>query len=347
MPPTQKQIADKLGIHQTLVAKALQGNPRVSEERRLLIVKTAEEMGYGAQTNGAARSMRRRREGERLGTGTIAVLMGTFLEGLPLPQLPFFRELLEGIHEEVGRRDSHAATYYIPRDGNLPRAVTEGGVDGVISVYSLTNEEKLATVDLHAPVVRMGGATAAWNLRPRDREGICLVTTHLLDGGHRDIAYIGDTGEVPFLVSDGERFLGFCEAMAGAGVEVQDDLLCHAIDPSYGCGHAAMTRLLTRGVPFTAVVCLNDATAVGAMDAVRETGLRVPEDISVTGFDGLSGGYGGSETLTTVYFDRRAMGRRAVAMLFEADGNQPGQEILPVELLVRGSTRLQAALVAP
>lgn len=339
MPATQKQIAERLGVHQTLVAKALQGNPRVSPERRALILKTAEEMGYGAQSNIAARTMRLRREGERFSTGTIAVLMGTFLEGLPLPQLPFFRELLEGIHEEVTDRGVHAATYYIPRSGTLPRAITEGGVDGVISLYSLTNEQKLSDVDLKVPFVKMGGATEQWNLRPDDNEGIYQVTRHLLEQGHTEIAYIGDTSEIPFLFSDGERFQGFQRAMSEFRIGVNPDLLVHVVDPAFGCGEQAMKTLLQRDVLFTAAVCLNDASALGAISALREAGVDVPGDVSITGFDGLSGGYGGSETLTTAYFDRHAMGRLAVSMIYDRDPATNSRELIPVRLLARGTTQ--------
>lgn len=104
-----------------------------------------------------------------------------------------------------------------------------------------------------------------------------------------------------------------------------------------------MEVLLERCPDFTAVVCAHDSVAIGAIQAAEAAGLRVPGDLSVTGFDGIgsAGGYGGSDTLTSIFFDRRVMGRRAMEMLdgiWNEHETEPRQEILPVKLLTRHSS---------
>ena len=110
MAVTQKQIAQQLGISQTQVAHALSGHFSVSAATRQRVVETAEKMGYGAHSNATARQLAAQRYGKKVKIGTVAVLMGDFLEGLPLQQLPFFRDILRGLHEEIEAHDSHIAT---------------------------------------------------------------------------------------------------------------------------------------------------------------------------------------------------------------------------------------------
>ena len=108
-------------------------------------------------------------------------------------------------------------------------------------------------------------------------------------------------------------------------------------EPQYG--EAAMNSLLERREKFSAVVCYHDLFAIGAIKALKAAGLRVPEDVSVVGFDDISIEYGARPPITSVAFDREAMGRRAVQMLCDGETGEAVQEVFPVELVVRGSTR--------
>jgi DNA-binding LacI/PurR family transcriptional regulator len=270
--------------------------------------------------------------------------MGDFFEGLPLQQLPFFREILRGLHREIELFDSCLATYYISRTGRLPGAILGGGVDGIICLYSATTEWELDKVHVDVPVVRLGGATTKWNLRPDDYQGIYNVTRHLIGLGHRRIAFMGDLERQFAIFAHDERLRGFRDAMQDADLDIDDDLLLHLDDPSSHDGFIAIQAALQRGLEFSAVVCLNDLSALGAISAAEQHGRRVPGDLSVTGFDGLQRDHPPDIELTSVFFDREWMGRRAVRLIYEAPAcdqgvdDEPARELLPVQLVRKNTT---------
>jgi len=340
MAVTQKQIAQYLSISQPQVAQALNGQPGVSEATRQRVLEAAKKLGYNAKSNEGARRMAALRYGKSVKTGTVAVLMGDFFEGLPLHELPFFREILRGLHDEMRSFDSHAATYYISRTGSLPTALMSGGVDGIICLYSSTTEWKLDEMQFDVPLVRLGGATARWNLRPDDYQGMLEATRHLIELGHRRIAFLGDLEQKFSIFVHDERLRGFQDAMSQAGLTMHDDLLFNLEEPSTQDGFNAMQQALQSGREFSAVVCLNDLSALGALNAARQHGLQVPRDMSITGFDGLEWEHLPAVELTSVHFDRELMGRKAVRQIYAASetGQCPAQELLPVQLLIRNST---------
>jgi LacI family transcriptional regulator len=269
--------------------------------------------------------------------------MGDFLEGLPLPTIPFFREILQGLHEEVEEHESHIATYYLSRTSKLPRGVLGGGVDGVICLYSSTIERELDAVSLDVPVVRLGGATPNWHLRPDDCEGVYHATRHLLELGHREVAFLGDLKQQFQIFAHEERFRGYRRALQEASIGLNEDLLFNIEEPSQQAGFEAMKRALESRSSFTAAVCLNDLAALGAVEAAREHGLSVPEELSVTGFDGLAWDAAPEVPLTSIYFDRHLMGRMAVRRIYgEQRHREDWRELLPIELQINGSTAAPA-----
>ncbi len=300
-------------------------------------------MGYSAHSNSTARQLAARRHGKQLRMGTVAVLMGDFFEGFPLQQLPFFREILHGLHEEVDNYESHTATYYLSRSGKLPRAVLEGGVDGAIVVYSSTIEREIDLVKPEIPVVRIGGATTNWHLRPDDYSGIYQITQHLIALGHRRIAFLGFLEpQFPNFAHD-ERLRGFQQALGDAGIFCDPELLLNLSDTSRQAGYETMTAALERGRDFSAAVCLNDLAAFGAIAAAEESGISVPEDLSITGFDGLRDDGTENIELTSVYFDRQLMGKLAVRRIYDVlPQGVDSRELLPVHLTLRNSTQMYA-----
>lgn len=342
MATTQKQIAQHLGLSQALVAQALRGYPGVAETTRQRIVDTAREMGYSTLDNAAARSLIARRHGNKVTIGAIAILMGDFLDGLPLQNMPFFNEILQGIHGEASRRGQDVSIHVL-RPGNLPRIVTSGNIDGAICIYSRTISEDLINQQVQIPAVRLGQyVEGEATICPDDRHGTYEATRHLIRLGHRRIAYLGGWLNWRRDMAQKLRYQGYLDALSEAGMSA-DPLLTEGElqGPSLSEGQRGALHLLAKSSSFTALVCSNDPVALGAIEAIKSQGLRVPEDISVTGFDGTPIGYGGSSTLTTIYFDRREMGRRAVEMLDEIASSpttSKPQHILPVQLLDRDST---------
>lgn len=344
MTVTQKQIARHLGLSQPLVAQALNGHPHVAERTRQRVLDAARELGYTAHTNAAARSLVARRHGQKVRLGQIAVLMGADMDGLALQDMPFFREILQGIHSEAAKSNLDVAIHIL-RPGNLPRAVTSGGVDGAICVYSRTISQDLEEQAPEVPAVRLSGYFPRfWGIYPDDSRGIYGMTRHLLELGHRRIAYLGCWLRYSQDVAQQRRFEAFKMALAEFGLEADPGIISGDVDsPSVSKGREWMGRMLERRRDFTAVVCAHDPVALGAIEAAEEAGLSVPGDLSVTGFDGVdsAGGYGASNSLSTVFFDRRIMGRRAMEMLdsiWNGEETGPRHEILPVRLLLRQTT---------
>jgi LacI family transcriptional regulator len=141
------------------------------------------------------------------------------------------------------------------------------------------------------------------------------------------------------------RFHGVENALQAANLEGEAELYGNLPEPSQSAGYAAITAVMERTNDFTAIVCPNDPVALGVIEALQEKGLRVPEDVSVTGFDGAGIGYGGSQTLTTAFFNRQLMGRRAVKMLGEIANSPeapPRHELIPTRLLIRDSSSAPA-----
>jgi len=176
-----------------------------------------------------------------------------------------------------------------------------------------------------------------------DVEGGRIATRHLLDLGHERIAFIGDEPDNPFgFTSSRDRERGYVEAMATGGAAVRPGYICHG--PHVRSVARRLTEeLLALQQPPTAIFAASDAQALGVLEAVRAGGRRVPDDLSVVGFDDVEvSGYAG---LTTVQQPLYESGFRATSLLLEALDTGPLPPIeheLPLELIVRETTAAPA-----
>jgi LacI family transcriptional regulator len=367
MAVTQKQIGEKLGVTQQLVALALQGDPRVAEETRNRIVQTAKDLGYHKYSNRHARILISRRHGKRATTGILAVILSPALPSSPATAMPYFREHLNGIEIEAGRRELDILL--LPSDGErLPWLIDEGWVDGVICVGS--HEHIYGLDKLDAPVVTVGcHFPPISSLIPDDAEGINKVIKHLIELGHRRIAYLGNSHNA----SGQQRFNSFRQRVAENGLELDDDLIeqVDSFEASTAQGEG-LTSLLARDrehqikqgltpgrLPsFTAVVCFNDPMAIDTIRKAQELGIKVPEELSITGFDDTSTQYNFQPAVTSVRIPLFEMGRRAVQLICEdlarertfgpktpvldvllmPKASSVQHEVFPIELVVRESS---------
>jgi DNA-binding LacI/PurR family transcriptional regulator len=167
-------------------------------------------------------------------------------------------------------------------------------------------------------------------------EASLQATRHLIHLGHRRIAYLGDRFGHQ---SDTERSTGYRRAMQEAGIGIPTELVVHGDGMPEG-GVAAMNQLLALPHPPTAVFCYNDMTALGAMRQIRSSGLKVPDDVSVAGFDDLYISQYLEPPLTTVRQPMRQMGRMAMETLLHIFDGPHSTHNLRVEgqLIVRQST---------
>jgi DNA-binding LacI/PurR family transcriptional regulator len=351
---TQKHIAEQLGVSRQLVSFALRGEGRVSEDTRRKILETAQQGGYHEFTNREARVMVSKRYGKRVRTGIIAVLFQPTFEGQPLSSVPFFMPFFDGIESEAIEQGLDLMLCPLRPQG-LPRLLLDGQVDGVICL--LTDNVPAELLDqLSVPLVHILLVTDwcsqienALVLGMDARGGIEMATRHLIELGHRRIAFLGIASpRNNGMHLENQRYEGYCEALRAAGISLDEALVdIESTGPTIQTGVNIMKRLLQPDgtLLFSAMVCYNDLIAMGAIRVLREAGYRVPEDVSVVGFDDLSDQYGFSPALTSIRFPREEMGRRAVKMLCNNEANEsldvvlPERNFLPAELVQRDSVR--------
>jgi LacI family transcriptional regulator len=363
MSVTQKDIAERLNISQSQVARALSGRSAgrsaVSAETRQRIEAVAREMGYVFGTNHGAREMAARRHGNRIHTGAIAVLYPT-LEGTSLRQLPFFSPVLDGMESEAVVQGLDIFMCMV-RHKEVPRLIRDGGVDGVISISGVAPEMRTtqAVYALDIPIVTFqSSAEGAGSVMPDDRGGAYLATRHLIELGHRHIAFLGieSPGYAETCIA---RLEGYRDAMREAGIQVRDEWIENSLPyhstqvGAYcpGCDGCAccrgFDRLLERNPEFlTAIVCYNDPVAMGTVVRARAHGLAVPHDLSVVGFDNTSEQYHFLPTITSVNIQRYEMGQRCVRLLNElithevhrVGNGTEHQIVFPVNLALHEST---------
>lgn len=366
MPVTQEDIAKHLGISQVLVSYALRGTTGVSAETRERILATVKELGYDARANSGARSLAARRHGKRVLNGMIAVIFP--FEGSPaLSHEPYYARLLGGIQSEAADKGIEICMCPI-RSTEVPRVVREKSVDGIIMLDNVKTDISAALSGaaqaLSMPMVNLQWYSDEANcVCPDDRDGARQATRHLLELGHRRIAFLG-LNCAPGLPAD-QRLWGYQDAMREYGVDVRDEWIeaesvadsCIAAAGEPGCGECAVcqgwTRLMAKNQlsaqPFTAIVCYNDHMAMSVIRQARRDGIDVPGDLSVVGFDDISTVYHFEPALTSVRLPLQEMGADAVRMVQEAIESgvesKPGyqQHEMPVNLVIRNSTARPAS----
>ena len=327
--PSIKDIARLAHVSHPTVSRALQNSPLVNPRTAEKIRKIAEQAGYHASA--VARGLVTRH------TRTIGLVVTTATD-------PFTSEVFSGIEQEAQDRgycvflaESNADPQ---REKEVVRTFAERRVDGIIVTASRVGALYLPLLsEMMVPIVLLN------NLHPgefvhsvmiRNQEGSRAAASHLIGLGHRRIAYLGDqTG----YQSDAERYAGYREALTAAGIGLTPELVVQGDGKPEG-GLRAMDQLLALPCPPTAVCCYNDMTALGAMRAICLRGLRVPEDISVVGFDDLFFASYPQPPLTTVRQPMRRMGKLAMESLFKLMSGDESEIRIKVEaeLIVREST---------
>lgn len=352
--PTHRQIAEQLGVSPQLVSSALRGNGRVAATTRQRILDVARTNGYDQYSNSAARAMASRRHGKKPKTGVLAVLF-VAVEGQPLSTMPFYVPFFEGLQSEAFK-DGLDLMLCPMRGQNLPRLVREGQVDGVVCLATDGLDiETLKSVEV--PVVHIALTVSPLpqgdtpTLSADEHTGGVLVTRHLIELGHQRIAFIGFSNHSRTKTAkESQRFAGYCDALREANIPFDESLVESGMkNPGIQAGAEAMHALLQRSaegatLPFTGLFCYNDLLAMGAIHTLQEAGFRVPEDVSVAGFDDVSYQYAFRPSLTSANFAREQMGRRAVRLLsdmetVDATSLRKHQEVFAVELIERESTR--------
>jgi len=343
MAVTVKDIAEKAGVSHTTVSRALHGNPLIPEETRERIRQIALDLGYSPSA--AARALKTRR----------SQVLGVVLSSL---DDPFFSEILEGIEESVqgsGYSLFIASAHRDPeRERGIVQTMVEHRVDGVIICStSFSSEQSDQLLQYGVPMVVVNNQAAEdfrYSIYHDDVDGSRQVTQHLIGLGHQKIAYIGnsDSGRTTL-----DRLTGFRQALDAAGLAVPAEFVYETPGGEPEHGMEAVGHFLDLPAPPTALVCYNDMMAIGVLKALREAGVQVPREVSVTGFDNIIFSAYTNPPLTTFDQPKRFIGAEAARLLLgllnsataQELSTQPNVRILKGSLLVRASTT--TAIISP
>jgi LacI family transcriptional regulator len=327
---TIRQIAAEAGVSIATVSRVLNGRDDVSDETRDLVSRIIRENGYTA--NRSARGLSAGR------TGLVGILV-------PLVYPAYFAGILAGAAEALSERGLQIVLS--PTGGEHDREVTvldrlHGLSDGALIILPEESSEELerlldsgyrfVVLDPLMPLdERIPSVSAAHT------SGADQAMRHLLDLGHRRIAQI--TGPRGWLATE-DRRRGYRAALAAAGILPDPALEVEAV-PEIAPGRDAAEQLLDLSQPPTAIFAFNDNIAIGAIEAAKARGLRVPEDLSIVGFDDVENATIVTPALTTVRQPLAEMGRTGVSLLIRLLEGQRFETLhveLATRLVVRDST---------
>ncbi len=329
--PQMADIARAAGVSESTVSRALADSPLIAERTRLRIQSLANEAGYAV--NPVARGLRSRQ------SGVIAVAIPLVHERDQHLSDPFMMTMLALLADALSDRGynmllSKIATH---EDGWVRKLQQPGRADGLILIGQSFEHASINEA------ARAGLALVAWGAQLRgqkypvvgsdNRKGGELAAEHLIASGRRRIAFLGDER----LPEIGHRFEGYRAALRAHGLKRHAAL--HLRSPlTAGEAYRSAQALCAGGAPFDAVMAASDVIAMNAMRAIAESGRRVPQDVSVVGFDDILLAQYAQPALTTVRQDT-ARGASALVdtVIAAIRGEKPESTTLPPKLIVRAS----------
>lgn len=336
--PTIKDIAKAAGVGVVTVSRALNDKPDISEATREKILAVADEMDY--RPNRHARFLKLTHN------PSIALV----IKGV---DNPFFQRMLDTMETSVRERDHLLTVVKVPHWADeVNEAITlvdEELMAGIIFLGGSFSHEPSVYGRLHVPFVlstvsRLDKVPDGLysSVSVDDELEASRAVSHLISLGHRNIAVLG----VPASdVSIGaQRVRGYRHALETAGIPVNDDLIrfeeLKQDNPyTYEYGYRLAQGLLAEQPQVTAIFAIADVLAIGAMRAIREAGLRIPEDISIIGFDGITIGDFVEPRLTTLAQPPEQIAKLTCDILFDVINSGPAQHVfVPGVIHMGGST---------
>lgn len=328
---TSHDIAREAGVSQSTVSRALRGDPRVDPATAARVLRVAELRGYSP--NASARSLVTRR------TRTIAVVVADIKN-------PFYPELVEALHEALGRSGYRMVLVNERTDTRGQAGLAElyrgGGADGAVFV-SVTIEQRVVELLTTSPVPSVllnrdvDGADVD-RVMADNHGGAGQVADLLHRLGHRRIAFLSGPENTS---TSRDREAGFRKALEQRGAPM-DPALRRVGEFTHRSGYQWASELLDRPDRPTAVFCANDVIAFGALDAARNLGIDVPGQVSIAGFDDIPMASWGAFSLTTVRQPLTDMARDAARILVERieghDGVVHQRLVFPTHLVQRTTT---------
>ena len=327
-PSTLTDVARLAGVSPSTVSRILNGTARVSDDKRRAVLAAIETINFAP--NQMAQALKKGR------SMTIGIVVQDFAS-------PFFDETLRGVDD--GLKGTGYTSIIASGHWNEEEETARIGqlvarkVDGVILLSGRSTSAAIARLAAQRPIVATGCAVSAPNTHgfTLDNEfGAHLAVRHLLELGHRRIAFIAGRSGHQDAVS---RLAGYRRALNEEDIVFDPKLVVDGDFRETG-GMAAVNGLLETGQLFSAIFAANDLSAFGARLALYRKGIRVPDDISLVGFDDLPGAAYATPPLTTVRQPLYEMGRIAAgAVLCLIHGDPVAAALPPLALMLRESTR--------
>jgi DNA-binding LacI/PurR family transcriptional regulator len=327
---TIRDVAEHAGVGVGTVSRVLNDNPSVSDATRYKVLAAIDKLDYTPSPIARRLSLRK--------TLAIAVLVPFFTR-------PAFTERLRGVEYALADSEYDLILFNVEstakRDAYFHEVPRRERFDGllIVSLSPRNGDVK--------QLLRAGIPTVLLDARHPDLSRVViddvaggrLATQHLIDMGHRKIGFVGDQFDNPFnFVSSRDRYEGYRQALAEAGVPFQAEHFRQAEHGREPARHMASDLLATSDPP-TAIFAASDTQAFGVLEAARDAGLRVPEYLSVIGYDDIE--IAEYLDLTTIRQPLFALGVEGVSLLLDSIANPPPtprRVLLPVELVVRGTT---------
>jgi LacI family transcriptional regulator len=327
--PTVSDIARAAKVSTSTVSRVLTGSTPVNPEKRAAVLEAIDRLNF--RPNLTARSLVRGR------SMTIGVMTQSLLS-------QFYGEITVGIEEALSGSGYHplfaSGNWHVAEERTAVSTLLERKVDGLIVLAGQLPEDELRDLADKVPLVVVGRRIAGLQgqcIHVDDFASSYRAVRHLIDLNHRQIVHVtGDLAHADAV----ERLRGYTQALSDAGLAYDERLVVEGNFIEQG-GLLALEALLVRGVPFTAIFAANDQLAYGLRLGLYRHGLRVPEDVSLVGFDDLLNSAYTTPPLTTVRQSMLTQGQRAAqAILRMLGGELPDLQPLKAELVLRESTRV-------
>jgi LacI family transcriptional regulator len=324
-----RDVAHKAGVSIRTVSRAIHEQGEITEETRQRVLAAVKELGY--RPSKLARALVTRH------TQTIGLVVIEITN-------PYFPEFARGVMDTAGAEGYNV--FVCNSDGDPDKGIAaleslaDHGVDGIIAFPGYENElEVRAFAEIQAPLVAVNRPfeqpRRIGQVLTRLEQGTKLATNHLIDRGHTAIGMIAGLGHTQL-----QRGQGFRDALTSHHLPVAEEWIL-AGPPVVEHGLDATRHLLTEHPRVTAIVCYNDLVAMGALQACKEIGRRVPDDCAIVGFDNIEFASMTEPSLTTIHVDKYWLGQQAATLLLKIIAD-PESAFPPVyadvTLVVRAST---------
>jgi len=336
MAATLKDIAEKLGVSISTVSLVLNNKKGVGSELRAQVLKIARELKYPIPMNEI------KEKDEIKATYKIHFLFEK-LKGLPFADI-FYGEILQGLEEGVRLHDYSISFTLIANNedhADLISKLLSTDIDGLIAIGGgAINDKLLESIkkEISKPILLLDNFVIGkkYNCVLADNiNGGYKATRYLIENGHRNIGVIKGPKYYKSLT---ERFEGFLEAMDEFGLPVKREWIVQTDHAEYKKGYFEMNQILSLPERPTAIFAVSDKTAFGAMDAITQSGLKIPEDISIVGFDDVYEAGLTVPRLTTIRVPKKNMGILAIERirnLIEKENSIPLKMMLYTDLVIR------------